>query len=150
MSSPARDDREPDLRIAGLRLWVHGRQFPDADDYWDSNWLVITARVEAKGAGVEIEGPLIRNTEIAAFAAELRRLSETLRGTAKLDCLEPELEVSLCPADAIGHIAIAISITPDLLNQSHRFEFGTDQSHLPMLIAECEAILEAHPVIGTP
>jgi hypothetical protein len=29
---------EPDLVIAGLRVWVHGRQFPQAVDYWDGNW----------------------------------------------------------------------------------------------------------------
>jgi hypothetical protein len=131
----------------GLRLWVHGRQFPDAEDYWDSNWLLITARVEASGARVEIEGPLIRNTEIAAFAAELRQLSATLRGTARLDCLEPELRVTLSAADAIGHIAVEISITPDQLSQSHRFEFGCDQSYLPGLIASCEAMLEKYPVL---
>jgi hypothetical protein len=34
---------EPDLRVAGLRVWIHGRQFPDSQDYWDGNWLNATA-----------------------------------------------------------------------------------------------------------
>jgi len=24
---------EPDLKIAGFQLWVHGRQYPDSEDY---------------------------------------------------------------------------------------------------------------------
>ncbi|MFC4159857.1 hypothetical protein [Chitinimonas lacunae] len=34
---------EPDLLIAGLRVWIHGSQFPNAVDYWDGNWLRVTA-----------------------------------------------------------------------------------------------------------
>jgi len=26
---------EPDLKLGGFSLWAFGRQFPDADDYWD-------------------------------------------------------------------------------------------------------------------
>src|SRR5256885_6731459 len=33
----------PDIKLGGLQVWVHGRQFPDAIDYWDGNWLRITA-----------------------------------------------------------------------------------------------------------
>ena len=33
---------EPDIKLAGLQIWVHGRQFPDSDDYWDGNWLYVT------------------------------------------------------------------------------------------------------------
>jgi hypothetical protein len=42
----------PDLQIAGLRLWVHDRQFPMADDYWDGNWLQVTVHCGAPGASV--------------------------------------------------------------------------------------------------
>jgi len=33
----------PDLKLEGLQIWIHGRQFPDAADYWDGNWLRVTA-----------------------------------------------------------------------------------------------------------
>ena len=141
---------EPDLELVGLRLWVHGREFPDLADFWDSNWLNVTARVEASGARVEIQGPLIRNTEIQAFTEQLRKLNSTLKGTAKLDCLEPALHVSLTADDSVGHIGIAISITPDQLSQRHSFEFGFDQSYLPRLIARCDAILANFPIVGEP
>src|SRR5262245_58281939 len=47
---------EPDLKLGGFSLWVFGRQFPDANDYWDGNWLNVRARVEAPGALVEAPG----------------------------------------------------------------------------------------------
>src|SRR5882724_344446 len=31
----------PDIKLSGLQIWVHGRQFPNATDYWDGNWLRI-------------------------------------------------------------------------------------------------------------
>ena len=150
MDDHAPNGNEPDLTLVGLRLWVHGREFPDIADYWDGNWLNVTARVQASGARVEIRGPLIRNTEIQTFADQARRLNETLRGTAELKCLEPALHVSLSDADGLGHIGIEISITPDQLNQSHHFEFGCDQTYLPRLIADCEGILADYPVVGSP
>jgi hypothetical protein len=27
----------PAIQLAGLSIWVHGRQFPDLHDYWDGN-----------------------------------------------------------------------------------------------------------------
>ncbi len=55
---------EPDIELAGLRIWVHGRQFPDNEDYWDANWLNITA-CGAQGATVRVSGNIIQLPEIA-------------------------------------------------------------------------------------
>jgi len=30
----------PDLKISGLQIWIHDRDIPDAEDYWDGNWLL--------------------------------------------------------------------------------------------------------------
>jgi len=42
-----------------IRLWVYGRQFPDATDAWDGNWLRITARRNERGATVEASGAIL-------------------------------------------------------------------------------------------
>jgi hypothetical protein len=34
----------PDIKIHGLQTWIHGRQFPNEDDYWDGNWLRVTTK----------------------------------------------------------------------------------------------------------
>lgn len=46
------DFGEPSLSIAGFQLWVHGRQFPEATDFYDGNWLRVTAHCKASAASV--------------------------------------------------------------------------------------------------
>ena len=95
--------RPPDLHITGLRLWVHGRQFPMADDYWDGNWLQVTVHCAAPGARVWVTGPILHVPEIAHFLRGIEVLHASLQGEATLPCMEPELAVTLT-AEGLGHI----------------------------------------------
>ena len=49
----------PDLHFCGFSLWIDGRQFLGASDFWDGNWLMVRASMEASGAHVECEGPIL-------------------------------------------------------------------------------------------
>jgi len=140
---------QPDLELGGLRIWVHGREFPEAEDYWDGNWLNITVRMSASGAYAEASGPFVRIDELAFFAESLRKLHGSLKGVAELKCLEPNLYIRM-EGDSVGRVAVKLEVTPDHLSQLHQFEFGTDQTYLPPLIASCEAILRNHPTRGSP
>ena len=140
---------EPDLKLNGFCLWVHGYEFPDTSEYWDANWLRITARMSASGAVVEVEGALVRTDELERFAEGLTAVFETLAGKAELKCLEPYLELSL-EMQSLGAVAVRVSITPDPLSQSHSFEFGVDQSYLPPVLDACRRILADFPVKGSP
>ena len=141
--------REPDMALGGLSVWIFGREFPDTDDYWDGNWLNVRVRMKAPGALLEAEGAFLRVPELSAFNSDLRRLYETLWGSAVLDCLEPNLHLKL-NALSLGHIEVRVSITPDPLSQKHEFEFGVDQSYLAPLLQSCEEILERYPLRGSP
>ena len=138
---------EPDLRIAGLSIWVLGREFPDSSDYWDANWLNVCVRVEATQAVVETDGPIIRISELATFIEELERLDRTLAGSASLKCLEPNLDVVI-QGNTRGHAMATIKVTPDHLNQSHEFIFGFDQTYFKPLIAQCSKLLSEYPIKG--
>jgi hypothetical protein len=46
----------PNIRIAGLQIWVHSRQFPASEDYGDANWLNVTVHFGAQGADVWSSG----------------------------------------------------------------------------------------------
>lgn len=142
---------EPNLRLGGLSLWIGGREFPDSEDYWDGNWLVVRARMEAPGARVECEGPILMTSDLERFRGELASLHATLSGEATLASLEPNLTVRLA-AQRLGQIALEVEITPEPLGQLHRFTLDAhlDQSHLPALIASCDALLERFPVRGAP
>jgi hypothetical protein len=140
---------EPDLRLEGFRLWIHGLERPDASDYWDGNWLQVTASVEAAGSWVEASGTFLRTDELAAFAGQMAAVDATLAGKAELTCMEPQLRI-LLEGNGLGHIAVTIDLTPDYVNQSHRFRFDTDQTWLRPLLNALEAILDKHPVRGLP
>jgi hypothetical protein len=136
-----------DLTLAGLRIRVHGRQLPDAQDPWDGNWLSVTARCEDAGASIVVSGPILHLSELVGWCGEIEKLLATLAGEARLACIEPNLSVVL-KATSLGHITLDVSITSDHLTQKHWFQFNIDQSYLPPLIAGCRSILQAYPLRG--
>jgi len=142
------DFGEPDLKVAGFQLWVHGRQFPESEDYYDGNWLRVTAHCGASGASVWSQGAILMVTDIAGFGDESAAMHKGDSKSAAMYPLEPELKVSLEAADCVGHVRVLVEVTPDHLAQSHRFEFEIDQSYLPDIIQQCSAIVQEYPVRG--
>jgi hypothetical protein len=141
------DNSEPDIKLAGLSIWVLSRQFPECDDYWDGNWLNVVIRVEANRASVSASGPVLRIDEVAEFYAELAVLHRDLTGVAELRCIEPELGVRVS-CSSTGQVEVVIDVTPDHLTQSHQFQFSIDQSYLPAVLEGCTNILNAFPLRG--
>jgi hypothetical protein len=139
----------PSIRLDGLRIWVHGRQFPDSDDYWDGNWLKVTANCGGNGATVSVTGPIIHLSELDRWLVQTEGLYRSLAGKANLDCMEPLLSVSL-KAKSLGHIKLEVSITPNHLTQKHWFQFEIDQSYLPALVRQCRSLLGTYPIKSRP
>lgn len=139
---------EPDVKIAGFQLWVHGRQFPEADDYYDGNWLRVTAHCGASGASVWAQGAILMVTDVAGFGEGCAAMLSGEMKSADLAPVEPELKVSLESTDSVGHICARVEITPDHLRQSHWFEFEIDQSYLTGIIKQCSEIMKEYPIRG--
>ncbi len=140
------DFGEPALKVAGFQLWIHGRQFPKSDHCYDGNWLRVTAHCGASGASVWAQGAIVMVTDIAGFGKQCDEMHRGNATCASLDPLEPELCISLQATDGLGHILAQVEITPDDLSQSHRMEFGIDQSYLPNIMKQCSAIVQDYPV----
>jgi hypothetical protein len=138
---------EPHLHLAGLKLWVHGYQYRDVDDYWDGNWLNATAICSENGATVLVRGAFIRTEEIGHWQHAVEKLLADLKGEAKLKCMEPEIAVTL-RATSLGAVAMEVQITPDELTQQHQFIFAIDQSYLEPLSSQCARLLNAFPIRG--
>jgi hypothetical protein len=148
---PARDPLgAPSLAIGGFRLWVHHRQFPDAEDRWDGNWLVVTAEHVHPGATVVVTGPILDAMGLERFRDELALVHHTLAGEATLASPEPNLHIRVGPPNRYGQLRLRVEITPDPSVQGHWFETAVDQSHLPPAIVELERVLERFPVRGLP
>jgi len=140
---------DPDFVLAGLSIWVLERGFPEASNWWDEEWLSVRATMRGAGSSVTTEGALLMTTDFKRFQNQLAIMHAQLAGEASLSGYEPNLKIIL-RADELGRVLGEIEITADHLSESHRFEFGLDQSYLPALIASCDAILDRFPVIGRP
>ena len=127
---------------------MHGRQFPEAEDYDDGNWLYVTAHCSASCASVWAQGAILMVMDIVGFGAGCATLLSRDATSAALDPLEPELKLSLTAVDDLGHLRAEVEITPDHLTQAHRFEFEVDQSFLPGIIRQCSAIVQEYPIRG--
>lgn len=139
---------EPALKVAEFRLWIHGREFPEADDYYDGNWLRATVHCGASGANVWAHGAILMVTDLASFETQCHAMFRGDAGSAVLDPLEPELCVSLESTDHLGHIRARVAIWPDHLARFHKMEFAIDQSYLLGIIKQCSAILQEYPILG--
>jgi hypothetical protein len=136
----------PDIALAGLQIWVHGRQFPDAQDYWDGNWLNITAHCGAPGSEVIVTGSFIHLFEISNWYKALKTMNETVSGEAQLcGYYEHNLLVRM-DMNNTGHLSIKVEITPNQMTQLHSFMFYLDQTYLPPLLVQCESLLDEYPV----
>lgn len=136
---------KPDIELAGLKLWVHSYQYRNADDYDDANWLNATAICAEKGATVLVEGAFIPTDEIFAWQRAVEELAANLSGEARLECLEPEIAVTL-KGLPLGAVEMRVQITPDQLTQAHRFTFAIDQSYLGLLASQCASLLNCFPI----
>lgn len=136
---------EPDISFSGLEIWISGRQFPESTDYWDANWLAVTAHCASKGSQVWVQGPILHLSEIQHWLSRLKELHKTIEGETELPSMEPELDVNVS-LNKLGHGSLVVNITPDHLNEHHEFTFEVDQSFLPAVIKNLEDVLNRHPI----
>ena len=73
--------KDVDIEIVGLSIEVNGYQFPESTDFWDANWVDVTAICEANGAKVIAKGPIIHLQELSEFAKQIDNMS---RGDAQI------------------------------------------------------------------
>lgn len=138
---------KPDLVIEKLKIWIHGRQFPDASDYWDANWLNVTARYDSAASFVETSGHIIHLSEIATFLEGSEKALQGLVQIIELPTIEPNIGLKL-ERDNLGHIKGMLEITPDHMSEKHEYALDMDQSYLPGVISQCKMILTEYPIKG--
>jgi predicted oxidoreductase len=136
----------PHLTVGGLELWVHGRRFPEAHDYWDGNWLDVTVHCTAPGASIWSAGALLRVPDVVRWAEELGQLHAGIDGVATLRSDEPNLTAVVRSSDGAGDLQLVVDITPDHLTQEHRLRFAVARSAVPELVRQCRALVAAHPI----
>lgn len=138
----------PDLRRGYLEMWIHDREFPQSADYWDANWLMVTVRCHMQLATVWTSGPIIHLRELRPWIEGTEKMYRTLAGEAKLECLEPGLDVQMRIVDKLGHIEVKVTIASDSMREQHLLYFEVDQSYLPDFINDGHRVLARFPMRG--
>ncbi|MDB4940857.1 MAG: hypothetical protein JWP97_391 [Labilithrix sp.] len=125
------------------------REFHDATDCWDGNWVYATITIAAGAFGAEFEA-LLRAEELVRFRDELRPLHEKLVGRARFDTMEEWLSITIV-GDGKGHFdADCVALDRPGTGNRLTFKIAFDQSDLPEILGGLDAITSAFPVIGAP
>ena len=131
-----------------ITVTVLGREFPHLQDYWDGNQLSVQVEILLPGYTANFGGTLLRTYELERFASELKQMYSTLKGKSTLQPLEGAISLQ-AEVNKAGFVFWAGKmIYPSGGVNVLKFELINDQTYLPDLIMELDAILEAFPIRG--
>ena len=137
--------RAPDFHIAGLRLWIEGYHYAESTDYWDGNWMQVSAEYQSANSRVAVAGPIVHLSEITTLHSGCEKLVARKVEEAGLYCMEPNLKIELW-AVPNGQVIGKVRITPDHKSEMHDFGFALDEAALSELLASCARVLEKFPL----
>jgi hypothetical protein len=129
--------------MEGVVITVERRQFPEAMDWEDGNWLISPIRISV-GRFVGELPAMIRVNELEAFRLGLERINETLSGEAEFAAMEGWLSLVI-KCSRSGSLSVSGSATDEPgVGNTLQFEIdGMDQSFLPELIDQLRAVEQA-------
>ena len=138
-----------------IAIRVLRRMHPQANDYWDGNWVDAEVVVDIRPWRATYRAYL-RTDEFAQFRDQLRELYDGARKEASFAPMEPWLGLTL-ELDSLGHITLRGKAGPEgsgkIFGQVHLdFELKgvMDQTYLPPLIAQLDELEREFPVRGSP
>ena len=138
---------EPSIALGLLQIWIVRRPFPHAGDYWESNWLDVTARCDGVGSRIEVTGRFLHLGEIRRWKKDLESYYATPSSRVELSTMEPTLKVAIGAQNSkTGHMDCTVALTGDHMSEKHSFSFEIDQSYLPALITQLGAVLREYPI----
>jgi len=122
--------------------------FPDSEDDWDRNWISTKISIKA-GSFIGDYNAEFMTIDFEIFKRELMKLYNDLNGNATLKCLEGYLTIKI-KGDGIGHFeANCIAIDNPGINENKlEFSVSFDQTQIPELVAQLNAITREFPLIG--
>ncbi|MFC8504579.1 hypothetical protein ACFUC1_19665 [Pedococcus sp. NPDC057267] len=133
-----------------LSITVLGREHPDAENYWDRNWVISTISVAIGGFTGHVRASL-RTDEVHRFNKELKSVNQNLFGAAVLDSMEHWITLTV-KAESRGRIQVTGELR-DRVGDGNVLTFEmaeVDQTYLGSWITSLDDIEEAFPVIGKP
>ena len=128
---------------------VQERAYPDSNDYWDGNWLKTNLEIHIPGVHASFP-TLLRNEDFSFFLKELKKINNQLSGSAEFKTMENaiHLRAEISRSGKMkwrGKVIHPVGVCATLT-----FVFENDQSYLPPLLSELEAVTKEFPVKGKP
>lgn len=133
-----------------VRIIVIGRERPDADDYWDGNWLVTPIDLRIGRFAGDLPADL-RADELRRFREGLESVYERLDGEAVLASLDGWIDLTV-RCEHNGSLCVT-GVADDRPGTGNKLKFrleGLDQSHLPPIIASLREVERLYPVRSHP
>jgi hypothetical protein len=138
-----------------IEIRVLKRTRPQANDYWDGNWVASEIAVDIPPWRATYPAQL-RTEEFSRFRDQLREMYEGSGKEASFEPMEPWVRLTL-ELDALGHIAFAGDAGPEGFGKffgqvrlNFRLTGVMDQTDLPPLIAELDEVVREFPTKGRP
>ena len=132
-----------------LSLLPLRRSNPDAQDFWDGNWLKVEVVVRAGAFQGRFEADL-RTDELEHFAEQLGQAHSAGEGLAALDSVEGWVKLRLA-LEPDGRLEAACEVTDDPgLGGSLRFALGSFPEQVLDLRDGLAELLRTFPVVGDP
>jgi hypothetical protein len=141
------------FRIEALR-----REFSDATDFYDRNWLIVRFSAKDAVSKVGVCGPYLLTSELRSLLDGARDLTAGRISQFTLPTIEPILRLSSEKRDGSEDFVASVTIHSEMCppggpgssRSIHKYEFGIDRADLQALQRQLEAVLDAYPVIGQP
>jgi hypothetical protein len=137
-----------DIRIGSegadfFRLSIRERQFPEAADYWNANFLVSDLEISA-GAFRGAFGAVIRNEDLERFLRQLRLLYERASGGASLE-VSDWLSLDIL---AEGHSQMKVWCQVDDGHNNLEGRWAFERAGLLTIIEQIETVCSVYPVVA--
>jgi len=131
-----------------IAIDVISRTHPDANDFYDGNWLNTKVLIEAGSFSGTINGQL-RAEELVSFQDELTKLHESLSGSVKFSTMEEWLSFEMT-GDGKGHFSCTGKIADEVgYGNVLNFQIYLDQTFIPEILNGLGRVVKAFPVLGT-
>jgi hypothetical protein len=137
----------PSLEVAGLRVWLHRRQFPSSHDLDEGNLIAATIRCDHEGVTVRADDASVRSSDIARWTKELRALQKGTSALARLSLKKGIFEIILQATEDLSLILMRVAVAGNGL-PARTYEFVLQRGALDDILRQCGEMLTAFPVRG--
>jgi hypothetical protein len=147
---------KPYFQIAGLQIWVHGResQLESGIAIKEDDWLIVTIHCGRDSSDVWVKNIAAMNLyyDIKTLISELEKFNNEHKNKVVYKLTEPylsiEFEANPSQPKTNSMIEMRIQITPTQLFEDHEYIFGVTEKDVATLLSELKKLLVEYPIRG--